>query len=214
MNLGIVIALIVIFGYLSNWLNWRFLNYRLTRILYYVGAFVHETSHALLCLLTGAKVSEFNFLTDRPHIIHSKSKLPLLGEPLIALAPIAGGLLFIYLVNRYALEGYFIDEGFSSLAGWQGILLEAVKFLSQINILSWQSWVMILLFLNAGAMLGPSFQDLKNIWPILILLFFAHNPTLESVGLLAVTFILANIAIQIFLILLYGLLFFNERKTC
>lgn len=211
MNLGIVITLIVVFGYLSNWLNWRFLNYRLTRLLYYLGAFVHETSHALLCLLTGAKVSEFRFLTDQPHIIHGKSKLPIIGEPLIALAPIAGGLLFIYVINRYALGGYFTLLGFAGWSGWQGVLLETVKFLSQINILAWQSWVIVFLFLNAGAMLGPSFQDLKNIWPILILLFFAHNMFLEGLGLQVLVFILVNIAIQIFIISLYKILTFARN---
>ena len=41
LSLGLVIVLIVVLGYASNWLNWQFLNYRLTHALYYIGAFVH-----------------------------------------------------------------------------------------------------------------------------------------------------------------------------
>ena len=55
---------------------------------------------------------------------------------------------------------------------------------------------MVLLLFNAGAMLGPSTQDLKNVWPILILLFFINSPALAGLGLAALGLILANIMMQ------------------
>ncbi|MEK7644764.1 MAG: hypothetical protein AAB391_00360 [Patescibacteria group bacterium] len=190
LSLGLVIVLIVVLGYASNWLNWQFLNYRLTHALYYIGAFVHESSHALLCLATGAKIEEFKVFSYQPHVIHRPSRLPILGALLISAAPIAGGLAFLYAINHFLLDGYFIATG------------DVFAQLTQLNPFHWQSWVMILLCLNAGAMLGPSPQDIKNIWPLLILLFFVQSNFLMNIGLAALSLIVANIAIQLVLILL------------
>lgn len=194
MSLGLIIVLIVIFGYTSNWLNWRYLNHRFTQYLYYVGAFVHESSHALLCMITGAKILEFKVFTSQPHVIHNKSKLPLIGEFLISSAPIVGGLFFLFLVNHFLLKDHFtlMTPG----SNWKDVLIGPLDVLSQIHILEWQTWVMVALFLNIGAMIGPSFQDIKNIWPILILAFFVRSPILEHLGLIALCLILVNILIQ------------------
>ncbi len=205
-NLGVVIVLITTFGYVSNFLNWRYLNYRIVQLLYYVGAFVHETSHAILCILTGAKIEEFTVFSSQPHVVHQRSRLPILGELLISAAPIAGGLLFLFLINYYLLGNYFTPSvpQFSSWHDWRSMLLDPLKLLSQINPLQWQSWVMILLFFNVGAMLGPSPQDLKNVWPVLILLFFV--PTfwvtipLIAMGFTALDLIFINIILQLVVI--------------
>lgn len=45
------------------------------------------------------------------------------------------------------------------------------------NPIHWQSWVLLFLLVNVGAMLGPSFQDMKNIWPALIIFFHPISPT-------------------------------------
>lgn len=198
MGLGIVIVLVSILGYISNSLNWRYLNYRVVSFLYYIGALVHETSHAAVCIATGAKIEEFKVFSPQPHVTHRKSKLPLVGELLISSAPIASGLLFLFLVNRYLLGNYFAVP---PLSGWQDIFTEPLKLLLQINLFQWQSWVMILLFFNVGAMLGPSARDLKNIWPLLIVLFFIKSAFFADLGLMAFGLILTNIAIQLVIVL-------------
>ena len=199
MNLGILIISIVALGYISNWLNWRYLNYKIVHLSYYVGVFIHETSHAVFCLLTGAKIMEYKIFSRQPQVVHSKPRWPLVGQPLISLAPLIGGLLFLFFVNKYFLTGYFEIPQFSS---WQDALMEPIKFLTQINLFAWQSWVMILLFLNVGAMIGPSLQDLKNIWPILIIFFFVKSSLLINLSLLVIILVLVNIAIQIILMLI------------
>jgi hypothetical protein len=88
---------------------------------------------------------------------------------------------------------------------WKSVLAAPFEFLLQINLLQWQSWVMILLLFNAGAMLGPSTQDLKNVWPVLIVLFFINSPTLAGLGLAALGLIMANIILQIAAIVLLWL---------
>jgi len=206
MSLGIVIVLITAFGYLSNTLNWRYLNYSVIRFLYYIGALVHETSHAILCILTGAKIREFTVFSDQPRVVHERSKLPFVGELLISAAPIAGGLLFLFLVNRYLLGSYFVPPQVANWHDWKALLAAPFKFLLQINLLQWQSWVMVLLLFNVGAMLGPSTQDLKNVWPVLILLFFINSPFLATIGLAALGLIAANIVLQVAAIILLRLI--------
>lgn len=197
MNLGILIILITVLGYISNWLNGRYLNFRTTRWLYCVGAIIHELSHALLCILTGAKITGFQILTKQPHVSHTKSRLPLIGQPLISLAPIAGGLLSVYLINNRLLNNYFTIVAPDNINEVATIIL---SFLAQINLLHWQSWIMILFFINIGSMIGPSARDLKNIWPILIILLFVPWPTLGSLALVVISLILLNIAIQLIII--------------
>jgi hypothetical protein len=190
-NLGVIIILITALGYLSNVLNWRYLNNGVIRFLYYIGALVHETSHAVLCVLTGAKIEEFTVFSNQPRVVHRKSRIPLLGELLISAAPIAGGLLFLFLVNRYLLGNYFAPTATALL---------------HLNLLQWQSWVMILLLFNAGAMLGPSTWDLKNVWPVLIILLFVHYAPVAAFGLMALGLIVANIVLQLIAIVLIFLL--------
>jgi hypothetical protein len=190
MSLGLLILLIFILGYLSNWLNWRYLNYAPIKILYYLGAAVHEISHALFCVFCGAKITEFSIFSRQPHVIYQKPKIPVLGNFLISLAPISGGLAFIFLLNKFFLENYFT---------WPFSL-------AQINLLEWQSWLMVFLSFNMGAMIGPSFLDLKNIWPVLLLCFFINWPILATLSSLIFGFMLANIAIQLILILILKIL--------
>ena len=199
MNLGLLIILISLSGSISNWLNWRYLNYSVVRLLYYLGAVVHESSHAFLCLLTGAKITKFSVFSKQPQVNHYKSKLPILGEFFISIAPIAGGLVFLFLINKYYLQNYFIIPQFHV---WQDIFTAPLDILSQINLLNWKDWIMILLFLNVGSMIGPSWQDLKNIWPVMIVLFFFNYPVFDYFGSLVIVLILTNILIQIILILI------------
>ncbi|MDD3399472.1 MAG: M50 family metallopeptidase [Candidatus Paceibacterota bacterium] len=199
MNLGILLILITLFGYASNWINWQFLNYKLVRLLYFLGSFVHESSHAVLCLLTGAKIKEFKVFSRQPRVVHLEPKLPLLGMPLISLAPLFGGSAFLFLLNRFWLKDYFI---ISKISEWQEAIFLPFDLLSQINLLEWQSWVMIFIFLNVGAMIGPSLKDLKNFWPVLILFFFINSPALLGFAYLVLGLILTNLIIQLILVIL------------
>ncbi|MFC1789635.1 hypothetical protein ACFLYY_01515 [Patescibacteria group bacterium] len=203
MNLGILIILITILAYISNWINWRYLNYKLTHLLYFIGAFIHETSHALACLLTRARVEEYHVFSKQPRVVYSNPSLPIIGQPLISLAPLIGGLLFLFLVNNHWLTSYF---NLPQVSNWQEILLIPLKLLSQINLLDWQSWVMVLLFLNVGAMIGPSIKDLKNIWPAFPIFFFIESATFLNFTFLVIGLILTNIIIQFLIIFFISLI--------
>jgi len=197
LTIGIVIITISAIGYVSNWLNWRFLNYKINHLLYYFGAFIHESSHAILCVATGAKVSEYKVITIQPHVTYSNSKLPVFGNFLISIAPILGGLTFMFFVNKYFLANQFIMPPFSN---WKFFLDDFLKFFKQINVTKWKDLVALFLFLNMGAMIGPSWQDLKNVWFIIFILVFIPSVFIAHLGLLAVAFILMSIILQIILI--------------
>lgn len=209
LTIGVVIIGISALGYFSNWLNWRFLNYKITQWLYYLGAFVHETSHAILCLLTGAKVSEYKIFVRQPRVVHSKPRIPIIGSLLVSIAPIFGGLLVLFLINKYFLMNEYLMPEFSN---WHLFLQDLWQLLIQIDFFKWQTFALFFLFLNMGAMLGPSLQDLKNIWWILIILLFIPSNFFVQLGLLALALILINILLQGVLIILISILKFFWRK--
>ncbi|MFZ2205039.1 MAG: M50 family metallopeptidase [Minisyncoccia bacterium] len=208
MTIGIIIIIISTLGYISNWLNWRFLNYKINYLLYYFGAFIHESSHALMCLLTGARISEYKVIVDQPRVSYSSSKLPILGNLLIAIAPIFGGLIVLFFVREYFFINIYHMPEFSN---WKLLLTDSLNFLKQINILNWKNLVTIFLFLNIGAMIGPSWQDLKNVWFLIIILIFIPWPFFTHLGLLAISLILINIIFQIVLIIIISILKFLHK---
>ena len=167
--------------------------------MYYLGATIHELSHAIFCLFTGAKIKDISIFSSKPHVVHTKSKIPILGQMMISLAPMIGGVIFLYSLNHLWLKDYINISNISSFAD---ILQSPLLILSQINILEWQGLVIILLSLNMGAMIGPSTQDLKNIWPILILLFFIKWAFLSKIFLIVISLIITNIIIQVTLIII------------
>lgn len=203
MNLGLIVLSITALGCFSNFLNWRYLNYRATHLLYYVGAFVHETSHAILCVLTGAKIREFRVFSRQPHVTHERSRLLFVGEALISFAPIAGGLLFLSVVNAYVLGNFFVVPQFSGLGS---LIVSILTLIGEINLSAWQSWVMIFLFFNVGAMIGPSVRDLKNIWLVIVVLLFINSAFLGNLALMAVSLVIINIILQIVVIAALGIL--------
>ncbi len=194
-NIGLLILLISLFGYISNYLNWRFLNTKIIRYSYIVGAMVHEMSHAFFCLLTGAKIKQIKIFSRRPQVIHTKSKLGIVGQVLISLAPIIGGLLFLFVIDYFVLQQSFSWE---RSTGYENVL----AWLSVVDLLSWRNLIALFVILNAGSMLGPSGQDLKNIWPAVLAFLFWHNQTIAFILWLALSIILLNILLQLSVITL------------
>jgi len=149
--------------------------------------------------LTGAKVSQYKVFVSQPRVVYSKCKVPIIGDLLISIAPMFGGLLFIFLINKYFLADYYSMPAFSN---WHFFLYDFWHFLKQINLTDWKSLLTIFLLLNVGAMISPSLKDLKNVWPLMIILLFIPWPFFIHLGLFAVALILMNILLQIILALI------------
>jgi hypothetical protein len=195
-NIGFIIIFISLLGYISNYLNWHFLNYKLNEYLYYLGVFVHETSHALVAILTGAKVTEYKFITSRPRVAYYGSRIPLIGNLLISVAPIIGGLGFIFLLDKFFLNIYVMPP----FMDWHLFYSDFIYLLNQIDLTFYKTYIIAFVFLNVGAMISPSVRDLKNVWPLMLLLIFIQNSFITHLGLLSMAFILCGILIQIVLI--------------
>ena len=197
-TIGIMIIVVSALGYLSNWLNWHFLNYKINHWLYYLGAFVHETSHAIVCLLVGAKISQYKVLTEQPRVVYSRPRLPIIGNLLISIAPMFGGLALLFFINKYFLVNQYLMPQFSN---WHFFLSDFLNFLKQISLTNWKSLLTVFLLLNVGAMIGPSARDLKNVWILMIILLFIPWSFFTQLSLFAVALILMNIMLQIVLLL-------------
>ncbi len=206
-NLGILIITIAFLGYFSNFLNGKYLNFFPINLLYYLGSLIHEGSHAIACIITRAKIKRISIFSTQPQVTHNKSKIPIIGQMLISLAPIAGGVIFLYFINHLLLKDYVRIENVSSFID---VIKSPFLIISQINILEWEGIMLILLCLNIGSMIGPSIQDLKNIWLILIVMFFIKWALLTKIFLIIITLIITNIIIQLTLIVIKSIM--SPRK--
>jgi len=109
----------------------------------------------------------------------------------------------MFFINKYFLANQFIMPAFSN---WKFFIHDFLKFIKQINLTKWQDLVSIFLFLNMGAMIGPSWQDLKNVWILIIILVFIPWPFFAHLGLLATAFILTGVIFQFVLVIVISVI--------
>lgn len=145
------------------------------RILATPGILIHELSHAAGCLIMGARVTDLSLYDPKGgYVAHTEPKVPIIGRPLIALAPILGCGFALWLI----LQGFGAGQlarlslpaeldlstsGFMSFLGefiavMEGII-NAMRGANYSNI--W-TYVFIYLALSMGLALGPSKQDMRN----------------------------------------------------
>lgn len=191
MTIGIYLIIILILGYFSVYLRER-LNLKWLKPLTFLGIFIHESSHAIASLITGGKVTGFQVSSRAGSVTHYPSKVPIIGPLLVAIAPLLGGLVVIGIINNFWLKTSLDVTSANLLLTWQAVI-------ANFNLLTWQGWVLIILCLNIGVMLGPSVQDLKNIWPLVVLSFFIKTESLAQI--LALVIVLIAINVILFLIL-------------
>lgn len=180
----IYLVLIMIVGYFINLLTARMTGGWIYRILVAPGVIIHELSHALGCLITGAHIQSINpFKRDGGELKHTGSPIPVIGNVVISLMPIATGIAILYflpnlfsevappqvnipetnnfkfiILNFYSIFNDQIFKNFSTLN------LPTGQAGSQFSILSWQFWAFIYLVFNLVATMAPSKQDIKVIW--------------------------------------------------
>ncbi len=159
------------------------------------GVAVHELSHAVGCLITGAKIHEIKlFSPDKNtgtlgYVSHGKSKIPIFGAMIISLAPIVGCSLGLFVVAEYT--GFETDFGIdsslfslnSSLSDFAEILKEAFDVLISADPLSYKTWIFIYFALSLSASIAPSSQDFKNSLPsaaILAVILYLLFQVVES----------------------------------
>ncbi len=192
-----------------------FLRYTL-----WLGVFIHEFSHFLACRLTLAPVYEFRAGLSQGYVKHGKSKIPIIGNMLISLAPLFGGVILLVLLFMWVLG---LDwNAFKGLLGGKtqyfwGIRAhwdQVWRYFLSIDFGSWRFGVFVILFFNVLAVFNPSRRDLKNIalglvFYVLLSLFW---PVLESLNaFLIFVLIWANLILSLATFFLLGFITLRNK---
>jgi len=140
------------------------------------GVAVHELSHAAGCLLMFAKITKIKlFGREGGEVQHGPPRVPIVGQAIISLAPVAGCAVVLvlvgYLLNapmyrsigaipmKFDLSaqgvGSFVGKSVQAIwAGSRGIVYS--------NWLSWKTYVFVYAAICLGISLRPSTRDLRN----------------------------------------------------
>lgn len=82
--------------------NYYFLYY----VVLFPGVVLHETSHLLGCLITGAKIGDIEFFSKNGgHVMHSKPRLKYVGTFLISIFPLAIGASIVLILMPIIFSG-------------------------------------------------------------------------------------------------------------
>lgn len=203
MTIGIYILIIMALGYASVYLRERWLIAGWMMPLTWLGIFIHESCHALACLITGGRVTGFRVTAREGYVTHYRPKVPIIGPMLTAIAPMFFGLIIIGLLDHFWLK---ISLNITTINIWDNF----VQVIINLNPLTLSGWILIALLLNIGVMLGPSLADLKNIWPLILISFFIRSQSLAMILSLVIALILVNIMIFILTISVRAIV--NNKK--
>lgn len=174
LNLVIAIAAFILaaYGLRARWV--RALPVKALAWMIAPGVAVHELSHALACVLTGAKVH--SMVLFRPdgsgEVRHGPPKIKYIGDMVIALAPLAGGtacLLLLGWLLRAPVNFYTVQTS--------GVQPDQMRFLLDLAALvwddlglfvrasswtDWRTYVFLYFAMCFTLTMAPSRQDLKN----------------------------------------------------
>jgi hypothetical protein len=174
LNLVVAITLFILAAYGLRMLWATALPPRVLAWLVAPGVVVHELSHALACLLTGAKVhSMVLFRSDGSgEVRHGKPKLKYIGEVVIALAPLVGGLVCLILlgmllrapVNAYSVRtGGVQPDQFRFMLDLAALVWDDLGFYLRASSWSdWRTYVFLYFAMCFTLTMAPSRADLKN----------------------------------------------------
>ncbi len=193
MTIGIYILIILVLGYISVYLRERWLIAKWMMPLTWLGIFIHESCHAVACVITGGQVTGFRVTSREGYITHYRPKVPIIGPMLTAIAPMFFGLIIIGLIDHFWLK---TSLNITTINIWDNF----TQVVANLNPLNLSGWILIALMLNIGVMLGPSLEDLKNIWPLILISFFISSEALAQILALVIALIAVNIMLFVLII--------------
>lgn len=125
------------------------------------GVIVHEFAHGFACLFTGAKVTEMAlFEKEGGHVKHLKSKIPIFGQLIIALAPLVTGIFIVYFVS-IRFDFFDIDLAKYSYSV-KGAISASIDFLKNLPHFSLKNWVLFYLLISIAVTMLPSRKDISS----------------------------------------------------
>jgi hypothetical protein len=170
--LGVCLLILATFGLRAFWL--RAVPPKVLAYLIAPGVAVHELSHALACVLTGAKVhSMVLFRSDGSgEVKHGPPKLKYVGDVIISLAPLAGctaclwllGMLLSSPINFYTVRADYVHVNQLAFLADVAMLVweDLLAFFKASALLDWRTWVFLYFAMCFTLAMSPSRQDLKN----------------------------------------------------
>ncbi|MCX6808948.1 MAG: M50 family metallopeptidase [Candidatus Berkelbacteria bacterium] len=213
-----ILVLILIVLTLSFFINYFLLKSSLGKsyqIFLMPGIIIHELSHLIFCVLTGAKVVSVTlFDAEGGRVEHEKPKLPIIGQLLISFAPFVIGVILIFVLASFlGLKGIDFLGLKTNITNIFGL---ALSFLSALRITDWKTWVCLYLILAVSVTLSPSKQDFKNI-AITILsgflifaafVFFNINFNLAFLPVAKIILVLSTVIFLLILSLAFSMIVF------
>ena len=152
-----------------------------SRTLYVVlmlpGTVAHETSHAVVALLMGARITKFSIIPSGDtlgHIEHTNPKIPFIGNAAISIAPLIGCPALLLLISGYF--GVHFDSLQASsgiLAGTRSLIEGTFSFIAGLDYSDWKTYIFLYLALTLGAGAAPSKTDIISMLPGLIVIVAA-----------------------------------------
>jgi hypothetical protein len=144
------------------------------RSLYYAmrapGVIVHECSHILGCVITGAKIQNVVFFSEEGgSVTHTPSKIPYIGNVVISTAPLVCIPLVLAGIT-WAFSQYLgvifppMPETVDSMNALIGLVIGVTTLFTQNLIVRFKPWFLVYLYLTVTLVLSlaPSMQDMKN----------------------------------------------------
>ena len=180
-----------------------------------VGVIIHEMSHFIACILTGAKVTKVVvFDASGGSVEHEPPKIPVVGQVFISMAPLISGSIIIYFLALY-LGLKPVDLRLIDLSVG-GILSYAKSMVAPINFMDWKNWIIFYLVLNVIVTMTPSKQDFKNMAVLLIIItivlfaIFRFFPVAHStfIPIEKITILLSSVVLLLILALVFSIIIF------
>jgi len=134
------------------------------------GVIVHECSHILGCIITGAKIKKVVFFSEEGgSVTYSSSKIPYIGDVVISTAPLVcipivlAGLTWVF--SQY-LGCVFppMPIPVNSVDALLGLVITITILFTQNLIVRFNPWFIVYLYLTVTLVLSlaPSAQDMRN----------------------------------------------------
>jgi len=134
------------------------------------GVIVHECSHILGCLITGAKVKKVVFFSENGgSVTYTSSKIPYLGDVVISTAPlfciplVLAGCTWVF--SQYlGCVSPPPPMGVDSTDALFGLCIGIIGMFTRNLIVQFNPWFLVYLYLTLTLVLSlaPSAQDMKN----------------------------------------------------
>ena len=179
-------VLLIVFSFVLDFLWSRIFPKHGYRWFITLGIIIHELSHAIACVLVRAKVIRIRFFAPSGgEVEHGQPKIPIIGKPIIGLAPLIGCSLSLW--GLFVIFGYHnalptIDFSAAFFQNIEALYQSALDFFRTYSN-EWTFWLFLYLATGISASIAPSKVDIKNaIWGILFLVILGGALIYLNIG--------------------------------